>query len=193
MAAAGPLKRIAVKFCKTCEDDTSILYSGFGLLLTLLVRSTRNYLGTFDRMIYTDSGKYAIRALTYMAAREDLDSPAAAADVAEAENIPPYYLAKVLQDLARADLLTSVRGRGGGFLLRRPPEDIRVMEILEAVENVRRLTTECVLGLDECSDEVSCPLHDTWKKFRDNLLDNFNQLTLADMVTELRRKRSARA
>jgi len=143
-------------------------------------------------MIYTDSGKYAIRALTYMAAREDQESPASAADVAEAENIPPYYLAKVMQDLARADLLNSVRGRGGGFVLKRPPEEIRVLEIIEAVENIRRLTTECVLGLDECSDEASCPLHDTWTKFRDELLGSFTELTLADMVTELRKKRRAR-
>lgn len=143
-------------------------------------------------MIYTDSGKYAIRALTYMAGQEDLSNPVSAADVAEAENIPPYYLAKVLQDLARADLLSSVRGRGGGFLLKRAPEDIEVLEILEAVENIRRLTTECVLGLDECNDQVPCPLHSTWKEFRENLLGNLHQLTLQDMVDELGKKRRAR-
>lgn len=143
-------------------------------------------------MIYTDSGKYAIRALTYMAARPDKDNPVAAADVAEAEEIPPYYLAKVLQDLARADLLSSVRGRGGGFLLKRAPEDIAVLEILEAVENVRRLTTECVLGLDQCNDDVPCPLHNTWKQFRENLLANLHKLTLRDMVLELERKRAKR-
>jgi Rrf2 family protein len=143
-------------------------------------------------MIYTDSGRYAIRALTYMASQEDQSSPAAAADVAEAENIPPYYLAKVLQDLARADLLRSVRGRGGGFLLKRAPEDIKVLEILEAVENIRRLTTECVLGLDQCNDEVSCPLHATWKQFRGELLDNLHHMTLRDLVVELERKRAAK-
>ena len=144
-------------------------------------------------MIYTDSGKYAIRALTYMAAREDQETPASAADVAAAENIPPYYLAKVMQDLARADLLNSVRGRGGGFVLKHAPEEIRVIDIIEAVESIRRLTTECVLGLDECSDEVSCPLHDTWSKFREELLASFTELTLADMVTELEKKRRANA
>ncbi len=143
-------------------------------------------------MIYTDSGKYAIRALTFMAAQDDQKTPASAADVAEAENIPPYYLAKVLQDLARADLLNSVRGRGGGFLLKRPAEEIKVMEILEAVENIRRLTTECVLGLDECNDEVSCPLHDTWKQFRESLLENLDKLTLRDLVIELDKKRQAK-
>ena len=65
----------------------------------------------------------------------------------------------------------------------------KVLEILESVENIRRLTTECVLGLDECSDEASCPLHDTWTQFREELLANFTELTLADMVDELVRKR----
>lgn len=141
-------------------------------------------------MIYTDSGKYAIRALTYMASQETQDVPASAADVAAAENIPPYYLAKVLQDLARADLLNSVRGRGGGFLLKRPAKDIKVLEILEAVENIKRITTECVLGLDQCDDSVLCPMHETWKKFREEFLARITNLTLADLADELSRKRA---
>ena len=142
-------------------------------------------------MIYTDSGKYAIRALTHLASRPDEELPVSAADVAEAEGIPPYYLAKVMQDLARADLLSSVRGRGGGFTLKRAADDIHVLEILEAVENIRRLTKECVLGLDRCDDDVSCPLHDTWKQFREMLLENLSALTLADLVVALERKRRA--
>ncbi len=144
-------------------------------------------------MIYTDSGKYAIRALTCMAGQEDRQNPVSAADVAEAENIPPFYLAKVLQDLARADLLNSVRGRGGGFVLKRAPEDIKVLDILESVEDIRRLTTECVLGLDECNDEVPCPLHETWKRFRENLLGDLDKLTLQDLVVELAKKRKAKS
>ena len=132
-------------------------------------------------MIYTDSGKYAIRALTHVAARPVEELPVSAADVAEAEGIPPYYLAKVMQDLARADLLSSVRGRGGGFTLKRAADDIHVLEILEAVENIRRLTTECVLGLDRCDDQALCPLHNTWQQFREILLENLCELTLADL------------
>ena len=140
-------------------------------------------------MIQTDSGKYAIRAIAYIAAREQPDQPIAAAEVAEAEDIPPYYLAKVLQDLARAGVLESVRGRNGGFRLVRPPESIHVLEVLDAVENIKRLTSECVLGLDQCNDEVSCPLHNTWKAFRERLLARLDRLTVADLVVELARKR----
>lgn len=140
-------------------------------------------------MIQTDSGKYAIRALAYIGARKDPAQPISAAEVAEAEKIPPYYLAKVLQDLARAGILASVRGRGGGFKLVREPSSIRVIEVLEAVENVRRLTEDCVLGLDSCSDEVPCPMHTTWKAFRDRLLSKLDGMTVADLVVELERKR----
>lgn len=141
-------------------------------------------------MIYTDSGKYAIRAITFLAAVPEDRLPVSAADVAEAESIPPYYLAKVLQDLARVGILDSVRGRGGGFLLKDPPETIRVMDVLNAVENTNRLTEQCVLGLDQCSDEVPCPMHKTWQGFRDALLSRLEHMTVADMVEEMERKRS---
>ncbi len=141
-------------------------------------------------MIYTDSGKYAIRALTHMACHSSQDEPLSAADIAEAEHIPPYYLAKVLQDLARADLLNSVRGRGGGFLLKRSAKNIKVLEILEAVENIKRITTACVLGLDQCDDTVPCPMHETWKQFRENFLQRITEMTLDDLAVELSRKRA---
>lgn len=140
-------------------------------------------------MIQTDSGKYAIRAMAYLAAREEPSNPISAAEVAEAESIPPYYLAKVLQDLARAGILDSVRGRGGGFRLVRDPAEIPVMDVLRAVENVERLTEDCVLGLDNCNDDVPCAMHDTWKAFRDNLFGKLERMTVADLVVELQRKR----
>jgi Rrf2 family protein len=140
-------------------------------------------------MIQTDSGKYAIRAMAYIAAREDPTEPISAAEVAEAETIPPYYLAKVLQDLARAGILSSVRGRGGGFKMLREPHEIHVMEILQAVENIKKLTTDCVLGLDDCNADVPCPMHSTWETFRDRLLGQLADMTVADLVVELDRKR----
>ena len=140
-------------------------------------------------MIQTDSGKYAVRAMAYIAAREDPSEPISAAEVAEAESIPPYYLAKVLQDLARAGILGSVRGRGGGFRMLQSAGKIHVLDVLDAVENVKRLTEECVLGLDSCSDEVPCPMHTTWKAFRELMLSRLEKMTVADLALELERKR----
>lgn len=140
-------------------------------------------------MIYTDSGKYAIRAMTYIAGQADPDSPVSAADVAAAEEIPPFYMAKVLQDLGRAGILKSLRGRGGGFTLTKPADKIPIMDVLDAVEDTQRIKHDCVLGLDECNDSVSCPMHRTWKRFRESLLKRLNDMTVSDLVVELKRKR----
>jgi len=140
-------------------------------------------------MIYTDSGKYAIRAVTFLAACSPDDLPVSAADVAHAEDIPPYYLAKVLQDLARDGLLESVRGRGGGFRLRKEADSITVLDVIKSVENISRLEKECVLGLDECNDRAPCPLHNMWKNYRESLVERLSEMTVADLVVELERKR----
>ena len=76
-------------------------------------------------MIYTETGKYAIRALLYLADAEG-GRTVTASEIATAEDIPPYYLAKVLKDLSNAGILSSVRGRGGGFQLSRPSSEISV-------------------------------------------------------------------
>lgn len=142
-------------------------------------------------MIYTGTAKYAIRAMVCLASSNGEGRPFSAASVAEAEQIPPFYLAKVLQDLGRAGLLNSVRGRGGGFSLSRPPDQITLMEVVAAVEDSRRLETECVLSIDECTDETPCPMHTTWKSFRDQALDALRTLTVAEMVEERDRKKQA--
>ena len=145
-------------------------------------------------MIYTGSAKYAVRAMVCLAIHNAEGQPFSAAGVAESEQIPPFYLAKVLQDLGRAGLLKSARGRGGGFSLSRPPEEITLMEVVAAVEDSRRLESECVLGIDDCCDEAPCAMHTTWKDFRDRALDSLRTLTVARLVEELQRKqRSADA
>lgn len=139
-------------------------------------------------MIYTGSARYAIRAMVRLAIEDGDGKPFSAAGVAEAEQIPPFYLAKVLQDLGRAGLLKSARGRGGGFYLSRPAEEITLFEVVAAVEDPRRLETECVLGIEDCSDEAPCPMHETWKAFRDGALEALHTLTVARLVEELQRK-----
>ena len=137
-------------------------------------------------MIYTETGKYAIRALLYLS---DADNGTITAnEIAEAETIPPYYLAKVLKDLSNVGILDSIRGRGGGFKLNRPASEITVLEILEAAENLQRRVEACVLGLDKCTDEAPCALHDYWKEFRETTLATLANLTLADLLSEHHKK-----
>lgn len=142
-------------------------------------------------MIYTDTGKYAVRAVRFLASVDAEDTPVPAARIAAAEEIPPFYLSKVLKDLVRAGILDSVRGRGGGFRLARPADEITVLEVLEAAEGTTRRFDACILGLDGCHDEMPCPLHDAWKSFKEPFLRTLGELTIAGLVQELQRKRAA--
>ena len=84
-------------------------------------------------MLTTDSAKYAVRALANMAAREDLLCPVSAAEIAANEDLPQYYLAKVMQDLVRARILKSTRGRGGGFILAAAPEAKALVKFIRSL------------------------------------------------------------
>lgn len=141
-------------------------------------------------MLTTDSAKYAVRALANMAAREDLLCPVSAAEIAANEDLPQYYLAKVMQDLVRARILKSTRGRGGGFILAAAPEATKVMQVLQAVEDMEAFEHDCILGLSACSDTAPCPLHDMWTPVRAGLLDTLRSMTVADLAAEMMRKKA---
>lgn len=146
-------------------------------------------------MIYTETGKYALRALLYLGShageRGESNGPLPATEIAEAENIPPFYLSKVLKDLVRAGILRSVRGRGGGFQLARPATEISVIDVLEAAEEISRRSQACILGLDACNKNCPCVLHAIWTEFRDALVSRLEDLSVYDLVEEIGLKREA--
>lgn len=99
--------------------------------------------------------EYALRAVVWLAANPE--KPLTAQQIAEATRVPAGYLAKVLQGLSRAGLLHSQRGLGGGFTLARPPTQLTMWEVVQAVDPLRRIH-ECPLGFEAHADEL-CALH----------------------------------
>jgi Rrf2 family protein len=83
-----------------------------------------------------------------------------------------------MPDLASAGLVNTKRGLRGGITLTRPPEEINLLEISEAVE-ARQWLGRCLLGLETCSDERSCPMHEFWKKARQDIEKLLRTTTLA--------------
>ena len=74
--------------------------------------------------------------------------------IAAEEEIPAHFLAKILQQLARKGLLRSSKGPTGGFLLRVPPDEVRLLDIVEALDGLSEYE-KCASGLAECSDRPS--------------------------------------
>lgn len=128
----------------------------------------------------TVTGEYALRAMAGIA-RHPQGTYVLAKDLSQSLDIPPNYLSKVLQLLARAGLLESTRGRNGGFRMSRKPTTIFLYDILAAVEPMKRYEI-CILGNKECSDATACPIHHTWKEARGRVMTMFRQTPLTKLV-----------
>lgn len=95
-------------------------------------------------------------------------------------DLPKEFVAKLFQQLVKAGILTSSKGRGGGFALARPAHDISLLQISEAIDGAGAIDG-CVLGLEQCSDTARCPQHDLYKPIRQRLRDYLSSTTLADL------------
>src|ERR1700683_768221 len=107
-------------------------------------------------MLYSRSVEYAIRSCVHLAQLPG-GQYAMVKQIAAEEEIPAHFLAKILQQLTRKGLLRSSKGPTGGFSLRVPPDDIRLLDIIEALDGLAEYE-RCVNGLPECSDRMPCPL-----------------------------------
>jgi Rrf2 family protein len=126
---------------------------------------------------------YALHATVAIAERSIDGKQTRAAELAEELEIPANYLAKILQSLARAGILISVRGRSGGFRLARPPEAIRLMEVVSEFDALGR-ERQCLLGRGTCSDAGGCPAHREWQEVSAPAFRFFETRTVADLVAE---------
>jgi Rrf2 family transcriptional regulator, nitric oxide-sensitive transcriptional repressor len=112
-------------------------------------------------MLSTTS-QYALRALCHLA-RHSGDA-VLGRDLAEAVEIPPNYLSKVLLTLRNAGLVGTSRGSGGGYRLCKPAEEVCLIDVVELFDDVLRTQPTCFLGhRRHCSETKPCTAHTTWR------------------------------
>lgn len=127
----------------------------------------------------SQTAEYALRAVLYVASRAG--EPMTAPQVAAATCVPGGYLSKILQSLARCGLLHSQRGLHGGFTLARPAAQITVLDVVNAVDPLKRIRT-CPLGLPE--HVGLCPLHRRLDEAVAHVEQAFASYTLAELLEE---------
>ncbi|MBX3362448.1 MAG: Rrf2 family transcriptional regulator [Phycisphaeraceae bacterium] len=130
--------------------------------------------------MFSQTTEYALRAMALLAYYPDQLVPTPT--LAEETKVPPTYLAKVLQQLSGADLITGRRGVGGGYKLNRAPEQINLLDVINAVAPIRRITT-CPLGLADHGSNL-CPLHRRMDNAAKVIIELFEGVTLADLVNQ---------
>jgi Rrf2 family protein len=142
----------------------------------------RNSLNVPERLsILSQTGEHALRAMLFLARRED-QGFTPASEIAEALGAPPNYLSKTLRLLVRRGLLLSVRGAQGGFRLRRPAHLISTAEVVDAVDEGSPVAT-CLLGDRPCNPEHPCQAHAKWASLRDLVLKPMADTSIADLLS----------
>ena len=102
-------------------------------------------------------------------------------EISRVQGIPQQFLAKIFQRLSRAGLLHSLRGAKGGFALGRPPGEITMREVIEALEGPVAIN-RCLLRRGECKEEAGCPLREVWEEAQEGLLGVLERTTIEDLV-----------
>ena len=130
--------------------------------------------------MFSQTTEYALRAMSWLALSPEVLVPTAM--LAEKTKVPPHYLAKVLQQLSSAKLITGRRGVRGGYKLARPASNISLLEVVRAVADVERITS-CPLGLDNHGPNL-CPFHRRIDLAAKTIIDLYGSTTLAQLVSD---------
>lgn len=125
---------------------------------------------------------YAVRALAELAATDPGD-PARAEDVATAQDMPEAFVLTILNDLKRAHLVRSIRGRRGGYALARPAAEVTIADIVRAIEGPLANIHDVSLR-DLSYTGPASPLVEVWMAVRTSLRSVLESVTLADLVTD---------
>ncbi len=135
-------------------------------------------------LIYPQSTVYALESLHYLAGLPK-GTVVKSKEVAVKLNIPEHFLAKILTNLARKKMVSSTKGPSGGVTLSVNPQKTTLYKILESLDGLVKLKDECVMGLKNCSDHDKCVFHDSWGKFKNEILTKSKNLTLADLSSPI--------
>ncbi len=143
-------------------------------------------------MKLSTKGRYGLRAMIDLA-QYGGGEPVSLASIAARQNISENYLEQLIARLRKAGLVEGFRGAGGGYLLKRPAEEISVGDILRALEGSLS-PVECpgLLGNGGCSGEDLCVAKYVWKKINESVNRTVDEMKLSDLAEESRRVREAK-
>jgi Rrf2 family protein len=137
----------------------------------------------------TRAADYAIRALLHIGSLPE-GSVALKDEIAQAQGIPPSFMAKILRQLVKSGLLHSARGVNGGFGLARLASEINLLDIVEGIEGPIHLT-DCAPDPEHCALAHDCPVSTVWLEVQRRMTALLRETTLDALLSAPRKNRRA--
>lgn len=133
-------------------------------------------------MQITRQADYALRAMLYLANLAP-NQRAATSQVAKKQRIPPSFLAKIVSQLSIAGLIRTSRGARGGVSLSRSPQEISVLEVVEAIDGPIALN-DCTSDPAMCTFGEDCPLHPLWCAAQSELVERLRMTSFDQLLSK---------
>lgn len=131
------------------------------------------------------TSKYGIKAAIYIAHQSMADKRTGVIELSQAIDAPQHFVGKIVQQLAKSGILNSIKGPNGGFEMtekQRNSNNIRtIVEILDGPD----LYTKCGLGLETCSAEKPCPIHNQYMHVRQKIVEMHTKFTVGELAKNL--------
>ena len=137
-------------------------------------------------MIFSKACEYGIKATIFVAHRSHDGERASLKGISAEIGSPEAYTAKILQQLVKAGIITSIKGAMGGFEVNsQQMNKIMLEDIVRAIDGGFN-DKICVLGLKECSQKHPCPVHDTYKHIKSSIRSMLQNTSLFEMSMGLK-------
>jgi Rrf2 family protein len=137
----------------------------------------------------SNSSKYALKAVLYLAVNSSEVKKVLVKNISDPINVPQAYIAKLLQELSRHNIVSSTRGPNGGFYLTAENKKTPLIAIVSVIDGANRLNS-CLLSLENCNADKPCPLHKFAGPFRTDLIQNLENNTIRDMAKDIKSGKS---
>ena len=141
-------------------------------------------------VVLSITSEHALRAMVYLAEHID-DWPLPGRTIAQEASIPHKYLSAILSDLARAGVLNSSPGPGGGFSMARLPEEIMLAEVVAPFEPLPVKRSPCPFGNADCDNVDPCAAHERWQKVRETYSSFLEETSVFDATYKRRNRRAS--
>jgi len=134
--------------------------------------------------MFSKSCEYAIKAMIFVAQKSKDDVRVGVKEIALGIDAPEPFIAKILQELGKKNLINSFKGPNGGFYMDESNGRKSIADVVKAIDG-DGIYTDCVLGLKACSEKKPCPVHFEYKEIKRNLITMLENSTIATFNEKL--------
>lgn len=133
-------------------------------------------------MFFSKACEYGIRAALYVVAQKGVKVKIK--EACETINTPEPFTAKVMQTLTKAQIISSAKGPSGGFYITEQQQEHSLFDLVKAIDG-DHIFTKCGLGLETCSSDKPCPVHNQFVEIREQLIQTLKEASLTNMTDKL--------